>query len=333
MNHPFVSVIIPTQTIGYYLIFETLPALNRQTYKHFEVIVLPNHKGTYDTQLLKKYQWLKIIETESIRLPAAKRNRGVAKAKGNIIAFIDDDAYPDKHWIKNAIAVWEKNNVAVVCGPGILPQTSHFWEKVFHAVLTSWVGSGLYTYRFQKERKRYVDDYPSVNFFVSKQMFENLKGFRKNYWPGEDSKLCNDIVYKKCKKILYHPEVVVYHHKKNTLKAFLSQHARYGFHRGLFFIQGDKNSRKIEYVFPSLFLWYLAGLFVSLFILRPFFLILLIPLSLYFLVLLLSSLSIFISLRHIGICLLSLITFFLMHIIYGAQFIHGYVKGKRLFYL
>ena len=36
-----------------------------------------------------------------------------------------------------------------------------------------------------------MDDWPSVNFIISKKFFEDLKGFDEIYWPGEDSKLCD----------------------------------------------------------------------------------------------------------------------------------------------
>src|SRR5436190_22981562 len=98
VKSPFFSVVIPLKEIGYYIIFEAIPALDQQLYKKFEVIVLPNQHESYDLTLLKKYKWLRIIPTGKVTRPAEKRDIGAKEAKGNIIAFIDDDAYPPKEW-------------------------------------------------------------------------------------------------------------------------------------------------------------------------------------------------------------------------------------------
>ena len=92
--------------------FENIPEFENQTYKKFEVIVLPNEHAQYDLTLLKKYKWLKIIPTGKITKPAEKRNIGVKEAKGNIIAFIDDDAYPGNDWLEQAVISFKKSNNA-----------------------------------------------------------------------------------------------------------------------------------------------------------------------------------------------------------------------------
>ena len=68
-----------------------------------------------------------------------------------------------------------------------------FSEKIFDSILTSKFGSGSFTYRFQKEKTRCVDDYPLMNFIIRKDMYEKFGGLL-DYWPGEDSKLCEKII-------------------------------------------------------------------------------------------------------------------------------------------
>ena len=46
--------------------------MSEQTYKNFEVIVLPNKMSGEDKTLLSKYLWLKIIQTGKITRPAQK---------------------------------------------------------------------------------------------------------------------------------------------------------------------------------------------------------------------------------------------------------------------
>lgn len=334
-NHPFVSIIIPIKEINHHLTSENLPELDKQTYKNYEVLVLPNKEEEIDKELLKKYRWLKIIPTGKVTRPAEKRDIGVKKSKGEIIAFIDDDAYPTPSWLEHAVKVFQEQKIAAVCGPGVLPPNSNLWEKIFDEVLKNPMGSGNYRYRFVQGKKRYVDDYPSMNFFIQKNIFEKLGGFNNDYWPGEDSKLCNDLVHKEKGKILYDPKVVIYHHRRNNLKGYLRQHGNYGFHRGAFFAQGDQNSRRLSYLMPTFFVAYLI-LLISILLLQQFFTInkmlfyaFLIPFLMYlsgeiiiFFLSFWKSMSLIVSAG-------SILVIAFTHITYGIMFVKGYIRGKN----
>ncbi len=330
---PTVSVIIPVKQLSYFLIYENLPSFENQTSKDFEVIVLPNEQALYDLTLLKKYPWLRILPTGSVTRPAMKRDIGAKNAKGSIIAFLDDDAYVTADWIRIGIKDLKSESIAAVGGPGKVPPGSGIWEKSFDQILTSTIGSGSNTYRFTEGKKQYVDDYPSMNFFVRKKIFDAIGGFNNDYWPGEDSKLCNDIVYREKKKILYDPKLLVYHHRRNTLGGFLVQHANYGFHRGSFYAQGDKNSKRLIYLVPSFFVLYLLLLpFIApaLFFPNPLYLhIVWIPIYLYFGLLLFTVFRGFLQTLNFSITLGAALTLLLMHVVYGILFLVGYIKEKQ----
>lgn len=321
IKRPFVSVVIPVKNLTYYLLHENLPKLAKQTYKRFEVVVLPNEHSQYDLTLLKEYKWLRVVPTGKITRPAEKRDIGVKHAKGEIIAFLDDDAYPDELWLENAVKLFKRRGVEAVCGPGILPTHTNLWEKIFDEVLKTWIGAGGYNYRFTPRHQRFVTDYPSMNFLIFKKMFLKLGGFNSNYWPGEDSKLCNDLVEKEKGRILYSPEVLVYHHRRNNLKGFLKQHAQYGFHRGAFFAHGDKNSRSVAYIVPTLFVIYL---FILPLIFSTFTLL---PLLLYGILVLYLFIQAFVNTQNLVIGFGSVVVLFLTHAVYGVMFVKGFWKG------
>lgn len=330
---PIVSIVIPVRALSYYLLFENLPKMDLQTFKNFEVIVLPNEHSTYDITLMNQYSWLRVIPTGTVTRPAQKRDIGVKNAKGKIIAFIDDDAYPDENWLTNAMKLFKKTSFLILCGPGALPEKTNLWEKIFDAVLVSFLGSGKYAYRFTPLKKRFVIDYPSMNFFIRKTTFEKVGGFNSDYWPGEDSKLCNDIVVKEKGKILYHPDVLVYHHRRADLKSFLKQHGQYGFHRGAFFSHGDSNSRELSYLAPLTLVLYLGILPLSYILiwllnLPPIYYLLTSgPFAFYGLLLAVIFIQSLLKSKNLIVAHGASVTVALTHIYYGLNFIKGLKKG------
>jgi glycosyltransferase involved in cell wall biosynthesis len=96
---PAVSVIIPTYNHRDWII-ETLDSVFAQTYRDFEVIIV-NDGSPDDTNTVVK----RIVEERGIRYfdqpnagQAHARNEGLAQARGEFIAFLDDDDLwpPDK---------------------------------------------------------------------------------------------------------------------------------------------------------------------------------------------------------------------------------------------
>ena len=265
-HDPLVSVVIACPN-GFWMLDECLAALERQTYRNFEVIVLPDEReqGTGNgergiCQLSTINYQLSTIPTGKVR-PAEKRNIGIAAAKGEIVAFIDDDAYPDARWLESAVKYFGEPTIGALGGPGVTPPGDGFWAKCGGRVYENIFVSGNYRYRYLGGRVRKdIDDYPSCNLFVRKDVLEQIGGYRTDFWPGEDTLLCEDIVCKAKKRIVYDPWTLVYHHRRPLFAAHLRQLGRYGFHRGYFVKRFPVTSCKFSYFVPTLFVVYLLGL-------------------------------------------------------------------------
>ncbi len=54
MKKPLFSVIIPTRKINDFLILENLPSLEKQTFKNFEVIILPDKISWFSENVFDK---------------------------------------------------------------------------------------------------------------------------------------------------------------------------------------------------------------------------------------------------------------------------------------
>ena len=142
--------------------------------------------------------------------------------------------------------------IAGVGGPGVTPPGVSWQEAASGWASASPIGSGPYLYRFLPFQKRFVKDYPSMNLSVRKSDFEKVGGFDSSFWPGEDTKLCHDLVYQLKKQILYSPQVIVYHHRRPIWLPHLQQISRYGFQRGRFVRLFPKTSRRFSYFLPLL---------------------------------------------------------------------------------
>ncbi len=100
---------------------------------------------------------------------------------------------------------------------------------------------------------RFVDDWPSVNLTVRRDDFFAIGGFDSTYWPGEDTKLCLDLIKKQEKKIVYSPKAVVFYHRRAGFFRHLKQIGNYGLHREFFVKRFPETSRRLSYFIPSLF--------------------------------------------------------------------------------
>jgi len=99
---PRVSVVINTYNRGWWL-ERCLSSLESQTYSTFEVVVV-NGPSTDDTAAVLE-RWrerIKVVPTES-RVLSVSRNEGIAAASGELVAFIDDDAVADPHWLERLV--------------------------------------------------------------------------------------------------------------------------------------------------------------------------------------------------------------------------------------
>ncbi len=321
---PEVSIIIPVKKINDYLRKETIPSLLKQTYKNFEIIILPDKKTK------EKFSKTRIIPTWSKTGPADKRDIGAKEANGEILAFLDDDSYPDKNWLKEAIRIFKENKkVAGVCGPSLTPSHNNLRQKASGYVWSTWLGSGgAGTYRCAIDQRREVDDFPTVNLLIRKKDFQKVGGFDSHFWPGEDTKLCLDLTKKLKRKIIYDPKVLVYHHRREVFRPHLKQISRYAIHRGHFAQILPGTSFRIGYFIPTFFFLGLIFGFLLSFVHPIFRLFYLGSLGLYLVLILITAVQIYFKEKNIKLALLIIPSIFITHIVYGFLFIKGFLSSS-----
>jgi len=319
-NELFFTIVIPVKEENDYLM-ENIEKCLELKYNNFEILVFPDKYFEY------KNDKVKIIPTGDIG-PAEKRDLSIKHARGEILAFLDDDAYPEKNWLNNSIDHFNNRDISVVCGPAITPESDTLIQKLSGEIYSSFIACGNTTFRYKQANKIFeVDDFPSVNFLIRKNDFKNIGGFDSTYWPGEDTKLCLEII-NLGKKIVYDPNILVYHHRRKSFKRHLIQVFNYAYHRGYFVKKYPKNSLKLGYLIPSLFLLFIViGSVFSVINMyfRYFYFFILI---LYIFLLVINFLIKFIENRNLKISFLLMPGIFLTHTCYGTGFIKGLLSRE-----
>jgi cellulose synthase/poly-beta-1,6-N-acetylglucosamine synthase-like glycosyltransferase len=335
------SIIIPVRGINAFL-KENIYHLKQLDYKDFEVLIVVDDKEHYDFEGDTRFK-LVVSGKEG---PGEKRNIGARASCGDVLAFLDDDAYPDIKWLTYAYEVFQNPNVFALGAPALTPLNAPFLEKLSGFILSSPLASAGTVYRYKPSTPCKIDDYPTVNLFVRREDFLKIGGFIKEFWPGEDTKLCLDLIKMHGRNFDYDPRPVVCHHRRNfftkpkwegsilkysySLSPHLKQVSRYGQHRGQFARIFPDTSFRLSYFIPSLFVLGLVTGWISWFIFKPLAYIYIGILALYFCLLVEEGVRVFVKEKIPGYLLLMPVGIFLTHLIYGINFIIGFNRKPTL---
>lgn len=317
-----IDIIIPVKEINPY-IYESIPRILELNYEDFNILIFP------DRDTGESFPKTRIIPTGDMG-PAQKRNMALKHSEADILAFLDDDAYPRADWLQKALRHFCDPEVGAVGGPAVTPPDNSFLQKVSGAVFLSRLGGGYPERYWPVGRTRTVDDWPSVNLLVRRDVFEKVGGFNSKYWPGEDTKLCLDIVQGGY-KIMYDPEVYVWHHRREGLERHLRQTGRYGLHRGFFAKALPETSRRFNYFLPSMLaIFILSGGLLPIIDSAILYKLYTLGLVLYTSALIFASYEIYAKERNILVTLVSSMYIVCTHVWYGLRFIQGFLFTKDL---
>jgi glycosyltransferase involved in cell wall biosynthesis len=227
MNQPIFSVIVPTYGRPRQLT-TCLQALAHLHYprEQFEVIVVDDgsampleavvaaFRDQLDVTLLRQFH----------AGPAAARNTGAARAKGQFFAFTDDDCVPARDWLQTLQLRFATAPDQIVGG-----RTCNALPANPYSTASQIIIDMVYAY--------YNADPGRARFFASNNLalpashFHAIGGFDATFTTSEDRELCDRWLHHGY-GMTYAPEVIVYHAHALTLRTFWWQHFNYG--RGAF---------------------------------------------------------------------------------------------------
>jgi GT2 family glycosyltransferase len=196
-----------------------LASLEKLTYPNYEVIVVNDGSTDSTREIAERYEYIRLINQENKGLSAA-RNIGIAAATGEIIAFTDSDCVADPDWLTYLVATFLRSGRLAVGGPNFPPPED---ALVPSAVAVS---PGGPTHVLLNDEV--AEHIPGCNMAFRKSALEEINAFDPVFRAaGDDVDLCWRL-QNQGYQIGFSPAAVVWHFRRNTVKAYLNQQRGYG---------------------------------------------------------------------------------------------------------
>jgi O-antigen biosynthesis protein len=188
-------------------------------YPGLEVIVVDDGSRDATPEIAARHPKARLLQLEHGGLAVA-RNEGARVARGELVAYLDADAYPTPEWPYYLALGLDAPNVGGVGGPNLPPPDDPPGTQVVARspggpvhVLTS------------DDRAEHV---PGCNMAFWKLVLEEVGGFDPVYTAaGDDVDVCWRTLNRDW-RIGFHPAAVVWHHRRPGLRAYLRQQRTYG---------------------------------------------------------------------------------------------------------
>jgi GT2 family glycosyltransferase len=214
---PNISVVICTYN-GARTLRNCLEGLTQLKYSNHEIIVVDDG-STDDTATIAREYPVRLIRTKNNGLGSA-RNTGLQASGGDIIAYTDDDARPDPHWLHYLAWTYMHTDYAAVGGPNIPPpDDGPMAECVANAP-----GGPVHVMISHRD----AEHIPGCNCSFRRERVLEVGGFDAQYRKaGDDVDICWRFLERGW-KIGFHPGAMVWHHRRPSLRTYWRQQKGYG---------------------------------------------------------------------------------------------------------
>lgn len=222
-----ISIIIPTYN-GALKVLNILKALELQTYKDFEVIVVVDGSTDNTIQLLE----ITLFELRSLKIVQQKnggrsvsRNAGAKVAQGTILIFFDDDIRP----IKECVSFHYEHHInrpdSVMVGSikediEVLSTDIQFYRAYLSR---KWEKSlSNYDVKLNKDNLYLT----AANFSISKFLFWNMGGFDEQLTDAEDFDFAVKL-YERNVPVFFNERAIGWHDDFITCKSYIKRQIQY----------------------------------------------------------------------------------------------------------
>src|SRR3989441_7141118 len=214
---PRISVVVCSYN-GAHIIRDCLDGLEQLAYPDYEVVVVDDGSTDSTAAIACQYDY-RLIRTENRGLSNA-RNTRLEAATGEIVAYIDDDAYPDPHWLTYLAARFLSTSHAAVGGPNLAPPG----DGPIAECIARAPGGPVHVLLTDCE----AEHIPGCNMAFRKACLEAIGGFHPPVpTAGDDADVCWRVPARGW-TLGFHPAAMVWHHRRNSIRAYWKQQIGYG---------------------------------------------------------------------------------------------------------
>ncbi len=236
-----VSAIVCTHSLDNHQdLVEAVDSLLEQTHREIEVVIVIDGNEELRDKVTADYQGQDAVTTVLLKESAGvsrARNAGIRAARGDVIAFTDDDAVADRRWIENLLGTYQEYD-ALAVGGKVLPvwlsrRPDYLPEELYWLVGTTHDG-------FADDKVAEVRNTFGPNMSFKSEVFkkagvfnENLGFVRKrtSYIQAEEAEFALRMKQTLGKGVMYNPDAIV-HHKIPQSKLGVRTLLRRAFYQG-----------------------------------------------------------------------------------------------------
>jgi cellulose synthase/poly-beta-1,6-N-acetylglucosamine synthase-like glycosyltransferase len=236
---PFVSIIIPVKNDALLLkaCLESISGLNYPRDK-IEVIVADGMSIDGSAEVARYYGAKVILNEKQTVSPG--RNIAFKHATGEIIAFTDADCLVDKAWISNSLKYFADEKIACVGGPNLTPSDEGDFGKAVGFVFDQRIFSAGSIHARQLKKVKEVKSIPGCNAVYRKDALDKVMPINESLLTCDDTEL-NQRLIDKGYRLLYAPDVFVWHYRRPNPGKLFRQMYRYAIGR----LQVGKRDRRM----------------------------------------------------------------------------------------